>query len=246
LLVFDNVDCWDTITNCWPPGTSTGSIIITSRDWSLADQPASGGEELTKLDPSDSRALFGKLLRSYEQNNVETVKAFEQILEIMDGLPLAIHQVASIINSYQYELPKFVAMYKDNRSLMHRERGVSSYAFYKDTLHSVWKFPSGETENTDKQLRHLLGVLSLLSPDSIPEKLLQQALSTHGGVQDVRKMYGEEMTCVQHHQTRHHRANSKLQTSISIDETTFHRHDSAIEWYSFHTSTYPSSFSGFH
>ncbi|RYN86288.1 hypothetical protein AA0119_g13043 [Alternaria tenuissima] len=194
LLIFDNVDCWDTITACWPPGTSKGSIIITSRDWSLADQPASAGEELVKLDPSDSRALFGKLLGSFPQDGTEHVVAFDQILKYLDGLPLAIHQVASIIRSNHYDLTKFLKLYKDNRSQMHQERGTSSYAFYKHTLHNVWMFPSGETNTTDGQLRHLLGVLSMLVSDSIPQDLLLRSVPLPGNdAMRFRKLYEQEM-----------------------------------------------------
>ncbi|KAF2105612.1 hypothetical protein BDV96DRAFT_694735 [Lophiotrema nucula] len=193
LLVFDNVDCWDTITSCWPPGSSRGAIIITSRDWSLANKPASAGEELTKMGQSDSRTLFANLLGIFDQSDPDVTVAFDEILKLMDGLPLAIQQVASIITSYRFSLPKFLDLYRSNRHRMHQDRGASSYAFYKETLHSVWKFPSSEQEVAVQQLRHLLGVLSLMAPDNIPVNLLRQSIEGDGDLAEPRSIYGTEI-----------------------------------------------------
>lgn len=172
LLIYDNVDCWNTVLSFWPQGSSSGAIIITSRDFSLARHPASAGEELSTLTSSESSELFKSFLRSYDDNDEVEVQACNELLTYLDGLPLAIQQIASLIDSQGYSIATFLRLYKENRGVIHKERGVNSYAFYAHSIHSVWRF-AFQNIALEKQTIFLLGVISLLAPDGIPKELLR-------------------------------------------------------------------------
>lgn len=170
LIIYDNANSWNTIMGYWPQGPSTGAIIITSRDFSLANRPASAGEELSTLGTKESSNLFMCLLDSYDENDEEEAKAFSELLVYLDGLPLAIQQIASFINSRRYTVSEFFQHYKRHRCQIHQERGYNSYAFYTHSLQSVWRF-AFQNIALEQETMVLLGIISFLSPDGIPKNL---------------------------------------------------------------------------
>lgn len=156
-------------------------MIITSRDLSLARQLASAGEELSILTRSESSELFKGFFRSYNENDEVEVQACNELLTYLDGLPLAIQQIASLIDSQGYSIATFLRLYKENRGDIHKERGVNSYAFYAHSIHSVWRF-AFQNIALEKQTMFLLGIISLLAPDGIPKDLIRvMDADTDGG-----------------------------------------------------------------
>uniref|UniRef100_A0A8H7TQA7 NB-ARC domain-containing protein n=1 Tax=Bionectria ochroleuca TaxID=29856 RepID=A0A8H7TQA7_BIOOC len=137
LLVFDNVESWDNILNYWPH--HPGSAIITSRDYRLAGRPASEGEQLDTFSDRESFDFFKSSVESWSNDDSEEAHAAKKLLTELDGLPLAIDQIAGLIKLYEMSVQEFLELYEEESAVLHSERGIGSDIFYPKSLDMVWK-----------------------------------------------------------------------------------------------------------
>ena len=170
LLVFDNVDNADLLSEYWPPTGSSGSILVTSRD-NLAKTPfyqIRYGVDLAPLHDEDAAELLLKL--TWREDDPEEQKWKLAVAKKLGGLPLALTQMAGVMIRQGLSFADFLARYEEeethwplfNLSLQPSHKRTS----YGYTLASVWaledlKYSSG-----------LLDVMAFLDPDGIPEKYL--------------------------------------------------------------------------
>ncbi|KAM5347851.1 hypothetical protein ACJ41O_007675 [Fusarium nematophilum] len=173
LLIFDNVERWDDVMpEFWPQAGAAGSVMITSRDFSLANRPASAGEQLQTFTTTESSEFAKSILKDWDSEADEEKEALGQLLAKLDGLPLAIHQISSLINAEGSCIVDFLDLYKEHADEFHEDRGGDHEAFYSHTLETVW-LVAINAFSRDPAAQLLLGSISLLSPDAIPEKLFQ-------------------------------------------------------------------------
>jgi hypothetical protein len=188
LLIFDNVESWDTILPYWP--RHPGSAIITSRDYRLANKPASSSEELRPFDADESLDFFTKSVTDWSGDDPEEVEAAKELLAELDGHALAMDQIAGHINSYQMSVRDFLSLYKKESAAFHSERieGEGGDIFYPKSLAKVWNVTFDNFSKTPSTF-HFLGVLCLLSPSSIPQDLFEPGseLSLPGHLNFCRK-----------------------------------------------------------
>lgn len=151
----------------WP--TSAGSVILTSRDYALAGRPASAGELLDTLDSNDSFAFFVGCLKSWDPIDVEMMAA-KRLLTLLEGLPLAIQQIAGLINTYECSVSYFLRLYEQHGDRLRSDRGYDTSIFYQHTLATVWSLSFDAFKKTP-QTFFLLGIICLLAPDKIPQEL---------------------------------------------------------------------------
>ncbi|KPM45954.1 hypothetical protein AK830_g652 [Neonectria ditissima] len=171
LLIFDNAERWDDIMlEFWPQAGATGAVIITSRDFNLANSPASDGEELQTFTPDESSRFAKLILKDWDSDANEEQEALDVLLSKLDGLPLAIHQISSLINAEGSCVADFLEIYNEHADEFHQDRGGDHQAFYPHSLETVWLFAINALSR-DVEAQLLLGAICLLSPDSIPEKL---------------------------------------------------------------------------
>lgn len=154
----------------WPQPGARGSVIVTSRNFHLAHRPASAGEQLQTFTTDESSAFAKSILKDWDLDSDEEQKALGLLLSRLDGLPLAIHQISSLINAEGSCVTEFLEAYEEHVDEYHKERGADHKAFYPHTLETVWLFAIRKFSR-DPDARLLLGMICLLSPDSIPEKL---------------------------------------------------------------------------
>jgi hypothetical protein len=166
LLVFDNADDPDILSEFWPLN-GPGSILITSRD-PLAKQEVPGFAELSGIDlpsmtPKDAGAWLQSLSKREKEKSSRDV--CETIAERMGGLPLAIVQMAYLIRTKHLSLSEFLESYNhDARKFQSSPvRGMTK----QQTVASIWNI-----ESLSPPALALLRVLSVLDPDNIPESLL--------------------------------------------------------------------------
>ncbi|CAM1505658.1 Fc.00g112950.m01.CDS01 [Cosmosporella sp. VM-42] len=173
LLIFDNAERWsDIMPDFWPQAGAVGAIIVTSRDFNLSYSPASAGEELRVFSSGESLDFAKSILRDWESNDEDECHALSQLLSNLDGLPLAIHQISSLINVEGSSVADFLELYNEYADEFHKDRGGDHQAFYSFSLDTVWLMAINTfAKRPESQL--LLGSICLLSPDSIPEKLFQ-------------------------------------------------------------------------
>ncbi|MCJ1307424.1 hypothetical protein MMC25_001070 [Agyrium rufum] len=168
LLIYDGVQDPDILNEYWPYD-GPGSILITSRN------PFSWTKSLPlKQFTSDEAVTFLLKLTNRKLSDVDRVSVTD-LSSRLGGLPLALTQMASIIVTKQLSFRQFLDSYNERdsqRELLQfqtHQMDVASLT-HVHTVASVWAF-----ENL-KYGRKLLNVLSMLDPDSIPERLLTSAI----------------------------------------------------------------------
>jgi hypothetical protein len=170
LLVFDNADSLSVLDEYWP-ATGRGSVLLTSRDpvAKTSFYTENCGIDLSKLSPEASLLFLRSLTKSTTDS--DNGRSLRLIAEMLDGLPLGIEQMASIIRRLRVNYADFLQLYeRENRRLyeMMPEKHPKGYQHSLATVWSLQQFsPGSET---------LLQVLSMLDPDSVPESLMTQNL----------------------------------------------------------------------
>lgn len=166
LLIFNSVDNLGHMRAFWPH-CSLGSILVTSRD-PLAKTNREG-VDLEPFKPKEASELLLKLLGL--PSTSEHVDSSEKLATRLGGLPLAITQVAALIQRWDMTLDEFLEYFETQTSIAKVAKHKSSsdtHDHYKHSLFTVWAL-----ESLTAGALVLLQVMAYLSPDSIQEPLLQ-------------------------------------------------------------------------
>jgi NB-ARC domain-containing protein len=126
LLIFDNADDL-ALANEFLPTSNTGSLLLTTRNQSAGTLATSLAIDTMDNEEGTSFILWrAKLLardKHLEHADLEKRTQAEQIVEIMDGLPLALDQAAAYIEETQCTLSAFLEKYQLQRDEILRRRG---------------------------------------------------------------------------------------------------------------------------
>ncbi|KID94053.1 pfs domain-containing protein, partial [Metarhizium majus ARSEF 297] len=160
LIVYDNVESADMLMPYWP-GSSQGEAIITTRNHSLAFEPASSGVEVITWDPKKGSEFPLFLLKREIGRDLEVEgNSALALSERLSGHALAISQMAGIIYDGEFSIQEFMTMYLRNPRRAHATNEMAA----------LWDF---SFKSLDQNSRSLLGVLSYLMPDIIPQELFE-------------------------------------------------------------------------
>ncbi|GJD03450.1 transcriptional xre family [Colletotrichum higginsianum] len=171
LLLYDNVEDWETIKPYWPTGQK-GSILITTQNLELV-QISEGYEiSLTPLTADEGASLLLKHLRKMDNaTNGEDFEIAKEISRTLGGLPVAISHNAGYIEKSQRSLSEFVRKYarvEESRHIWSKDcRSWTNQ--YERTLETTWDLALGEL---NREIRDLTNILAMLDPDSISEDML--------------------------------------------------------------------------
>ena len=172
LLVFDNADD-PTVLDDYFPTNGYGSVLVTSQDPMAKSKFFFGdtGLELQPLLEGDAAAFLERLIKRKVQQDPETEAALT-IARRLDGLPLAITQIAAIIRRRDLLLGQFLELHKEDVDLfdLHNLR-IGPRRGYEYSLASVWALG-----DLDPAALSLLNVISMLDPEYIQEEILTGSL----------------------------------------------------------------------
>ncbi|KAI0377693.1 hypothetical protein F5Y04DRAFT_263483 [Hypomontagnella monticulosa] len=164
LLIFDNVDNHDVLENCWPT-SKHGAILVTTRDSLIATVPIDIGLDVNEFDQEEG-AQFLLHLAIYRRRTNDELEAAQKIAKELGGLPLAINQMAALINARNFAMDEFQAIYAKYEQRLHKEKKNGwKYLGYQHALDTVWEISFANLSN---QARACLGILSFFSADSVP------------------------------------------------------------------------------
>lgn len=169
LLVYDGVED-PTILNEFWPYNGPGSVLITSRSpfsWTASVQLAPFTEQ---------EAIAFLLKLTGEEASDEQRKAVGKVNHQLGGLPLALAQMAGLMQHKKLTFAEFLESYKEQEELLRQSDSdlVVQASGYEHTLASVWAF---------ENLAHgepMLNLVSMLDPDGIIEGILTVALTKSG------------------------------------------------------------------
>lgn len=180
LLVYDGVEDPAVLNEFWPYN-GPGSVLITSRSpfsWTASVQLAPFTEQ---------EAIDFLLKLTGEAASDEQRKAVGKVNHQLGGLPLALAQMAGLMQHKKLTFAEFLESYKEQEELLRQSDSdlVLQASGYEHTLASVWAF---------ENLAHggpMLNLVSMLDPDGIIEGILTVALTKPGVVTPFPKSWPE-------------------------------------------------------
>ncbi|KAF2762060.1 hypothetical protein EJ05DRAFT_496932 [Pseudovirgaria hyperparasitica] len=164
LLVFDNAEVADLIREYWPL-SGRGQILITTRSSPMAYELTNNLIEVSNWnDEIGLKFLLHLLSRDIatDLEEKETASASE-LSERLSGHALTISAMAGLIHRHACSITEFMAFYD-------RYPGQVSGISANRSINAVWEL---SFKSLDSESRVLLGAMSFLKPDSIPQDLLE-------------------------------------------------------------------------
>lgn len=181
LLIFDNADNLE-LAEAFLPTSDSGALLLTTRH--QAPGAIANALDIGKMEREEGTLLLLRRAKRLSQD-VPLNQASpgqrtlaEQIVQEMDGLPLAIDQAAAYIEETPCSLESYLNAYRSRRMELLKERGNDPYKHHPVT--TTWSLNFEQVEQHDPAAADLLHVLVFLAPDAIPEDLLMAGASELG------------------------------------------------------------------
>ncbi|KAK1531177.1 hypothetical protein CPAR01_10826 [Colletotrichum paranaense] len=159
LIVYDNVESFDLLRANWPLPGSQGLALITTRNHSLAFDPASGGLEVPSWNTENGTKFLLHLLSGHISADLlaNEAKSAYSLSERLSGHALAISNMSGLIQRRSWSISQLLDNYGSNLN-------------FKDGLEAVWKV---SFQNLKPDSAALLAAFSYCAPDSIPHSLFE-------------------------------------------------------------------------
>ena len=167
LIIFDNADDLTCLKTAWP-GTFRGSVLLTTRDSTVATTMASQNISVNALTDEDGSKLLLKALDLAQATPNDEQHAYA-ITKAFGGLPLALSQIGGFIKQRRMSLGDFLPLYARHSAKIDARKAPGSD--YDYTLSTVWNV---SFEKLTEDSARLLNLLSYFDPDSISEDILLQ------------------------------------------------------------------------
>jgi serine/threonine protein kinase/tetratricopeptide (TPR) repeat protein/DNA-binding CsgD family transcriptional regulator len=179
LLILDNVEDLSLITDFLPTG-SNGHILLTTRI--QATGRVAPGVAIEKMDTDEASLLLlrrAKMLDP-EVSLISVAPAVRtqarSIVQVMDGLPLALDQVGAYIEETGCSLSEYLELYQQYRADLLARRSSTS-PDYPYTVASTWSLAFERVEQANPAAADLLRLCAFLDPDVIPEAFITEGAS---------------------------------------------------------------------
>ncbi|CAK1367572.1 unnamed protein product [Cercospora beticola] len=211
LLVFDNADEPEVLSEFWPEHGSIGSILVTSRDSRAKTKTyrVSHGRDIKGFSPYEGANLMVKLT-GLEDQRAEAIR----VAEALRGFPLALTQMSSFMVKDDLTFDRFLTLYEEGNDDI--VQASSATAIYQHTVATVFAF-----EKLSDTGRKLLYFLSLIDSDISEQDIIEPIL---GKI----KMSKFPSTATQYEQARdeltrsslvlHNRKTGRLSVNILVQD----------------------------
>ena len=180
LLILDNADDISMVSEFLPRG-GKGHILLTTR--AMATGQHIEGIEIEKMMYEDGVSLLlsrAKLIRDDSDLTQVTAPLYEQahrICELVDGLPLALSQVAAYIEENAIDLGDYLALFQAYPASLLQRTSELSRSNYSHSVATTWALSFEKIERTNAVAADVLRLCAFLQPDGISEQLLLQGIS---------------------------------------------------------------------
>ena len=170
MIVFDNAseEHLEDLERHWPSGES-GAVLITTRNKGLAHHfSASKSFDVDFLDQSQGVEFLRSLFSRSESDKMllDDDSLVGKIVTMLDGLPLALSQMAGFMITSRCPCSEFVRLYQHpkNVGLLHETPtvAVGSTSHYHQTIASVWKI---SISSLSARALALLETIAFFDPD---------------------------------------------------------------------------------
>jgi tetratricopeptide (TPR) repeat protein len=174
LLILDNADDLAMAKEFIPP-PGKGHVLLTTRAQIMGRLAQRVEIEEMELEEG---ALF--LLRRaniigpdapIEKSSPRDVVKAKDIVQAVDGLPLALDQAAAYIEETECGLAGYLNRYQTQGTILLQHRG-DLISDHPDPVATTWKLSFRKVEQANSAAADLLRLCSFLSPDAIPEEII--------------------------------------------------------------------------
>ncbi|KAF5000627.1 hypothetical protein FDECE_11164 [Fusarium decemcellulare] len=159
LVVYDNVESFEVLHLHWPSSAAKGHALITTRNTTLAYEPAEIGIEVPAWDTETGSHFLLHLLSGHisaDLLNSQTKSALE-LSDRLSGHALALARMGGVIHRRCWSIQQLVEVYDRQPEF---KRGIGP----------VWQI---SFENLSPYSSSLLSVFAFCSADKIPQDLLE-------------------------------------------------------------------------
>jgi tetratricopeptide (TPR) repeat protein/nucleoside phosphorylase len=178
LLIFDNVDSPDILTDFWPSGAE-GHVLITSRKQLFDKLGVSSAVELEAMAAQDAQSFFVK--RIGLRGTPSELSAAQALGEELGYLPLALEQAGAFIKAHKATLEGYLVSYRERKlELLGKSRPVTGD--YPLSVLTTWSINFREIETISPAAADVLHISALLHPDDIPLHLIAHGAPELGRV----------------------------------------------------------------
>ena len=119
--------------------------------------------------------------KSLQDVPISSVDAARQLVQLMDGLPLALEQAGAYINDTECGVRRYLNLYEQYRSeIQHLHHGA--VPDYPKAVASAWSISRSIVEQSHPAAAELLRLCAFLAPEAIPDELLTKGASALGPV----------------------------------------------------------------
>ncbi len=185
LFILDNADDLATI-NEFLPSAGKGHVLITSRANSTGT--VAGRIEIETMGQEEGTLFLlrrAKLLRG-NTASLEIVSdglrsQAQAIVQLVDGLPLALDQAGAYVEETGCTLNDYLKFYKARRGRLLRTRG-SDASGHPEPVATTWSLSIEKVEQANPAAAEMLRLCAFLHPDEIPEAMLVEGASALGSI----------------------------------------------------------------
>ncbi|MBA2682543.1 MAG: tetratricopeptide repeat protein [Ktedonobacteraceae bacterium] len=179
LLIFDNADDLAVLENILPM-QHQGHILITTQ----SQQTGRMARRVSIEDMEPEQAMLFLLRRAGRigPDDMSTTaslsdqKLAQEIVSLLDSLPLALDQAGAYIDETQCGLDGYVALFKTRQDylLQHRGKWVKDHPI---PVATIWSLAFKRVQEVNSAAADLLRLCAFLDPDSIPEAMIVESES---------------------------------------------------------------------
>jgi tetratricopeptide (TPR) repeat protein/transcriptional regulator with XRE-family HTH domain len=179
LLIWDNLENLALLQR-FLPATRTGAVLITTRLQALGT--LAQGIELSQMSLEEGMLFLlrraGLLSPEARQEDVDELarkkpgehRATEQLVRMMDGLPLALDQAGAYVQETQCRLVDYLELFETKQGYLLSRRGEGT-SEHPASVAATWSLSFGRVEQQNPTATTLLRSCAFLHPDAIPEEL---------------------------------------------------------------------------
>lgn len=182
LLILDNADDLVLVKQFLPP-LYRGHILLTTRSQTTGGMARRIEIDKMRLEEGIQfllrRANFIGSKNSVDENSSADLESAREIVEVMDGLPLALDQAGAYIEECKCSLSDYLDLYQKRRSALLNRRGNLSFD-HPEPVNTTWSLSFEKVKLSNSFASDLLHLCCFLAPDSIPEELIIKGASELG------------------------------------------------------------------
>ncbi|MGO8950748.1 MAG: tetratricopeptide repeat protein [Ktedonobacterales bacterium] len=190
LLIWDNVEDL-ALLNRYLPSARAGANLITTRSHSLGTLARS--IDLLPMECAEGMLFLLQRAKIIEpEAGIQHVKqlalsqpekyaAAKELVEVVDGLPLALDQAGAYIEETACGLSAYLDLFRTQRASLLQQRGEGS-CVHPESVSATFTLAITATTSRHPAVRDLLQICALLQPDAIPEDLFHRGAEYFGQI----------------------------------------------------------------